>query len=364
MEKASLIEYLFSIFLFFTILFMNRKVINNPQSNNTVSYISFFVLGTIFCTFAFFCGDYYHYQETYKDVILFGANGHLEDIHNWIINILPEGYHIWRMSLWGVALALYLYALKRMRIKAGIACLAITLIVLNYFPAPRQSMAFAIMLGGMTFITHPSRNKTISYIIAMLLIYFSTFFHKSSILYVLIALISFLPLKRNFFIISLLLFPILYRYLIPLSNNYINLFSTDESFIASGNMYLESDFRVTQTFWGWLNFIIYRFPVVLLLTYAIKQWYFNNKNKYTKSWTSTVYVKNAYSLFYLGALFFNQQTSAFLSGRFMDAALYPLVFVMASEIHRSNKIPKTIKFAIYAFIVSVLYKYTHAILTY
>lgn len=364
MEKASLIEYLLNIFLFLTILLMNKNVVSNPLSKNTASYQCFTILCIIYCTYAFFCGDYYHYQEIYKDVITFGENGHLEDVQNWIINILPEGYHIWRIALWGVAFAIYVYTFKRLQIRSGIAGMAITLVVLSYFPAPRQSMAFAIMLCGITFITHPSRNKAISYIIAILLLYFSTFFHKSSILYVSIAAISFLPIKKNFYIISLLIFPILYRYLIPLSSNYIELFSENESFMVTSNNYLESDFRVTITFWGWIYLIINRLPIVLLLIYTIKRLYYKKDTKHANDKQTIVYVKYAYLSFYLGALFFNQETSAFLSGRFMDASLYPLAFVLACEMQQTNKLSQNLKFIIYAFIVSILYSYIHFFLTY
>lgn len=364
MEKASLIEYLLNIFLFLTILLMNKNVVSNPLSKNTASYQCFTILCIIYCTYAFFCGDYYHYQEIYKDVITFGEHEHLEDVQNWIINILPEGYHIWRMALWGVAFVIYVYTFKRLQIRPGIAGMAITIVVLSYFPAPRQSMSFAIMLYGFSFITSPTKNKIISYITAILFLYLSTFFHKSSILYISIAAISFLPVKKNFFIISLLLFPILYRYLIPLSSNYINTFTADEKFMASGSLYLESDFRVTLTLWGWVQFIINRLPIVLLLGYTIKRLYFSQKGKYANNNQLTVYVKNAYILFYLGALFFNQEASAFLSGRFMDASLYPLAFVLAGEMGRINKIPQTVKFIIYAFIASRLYAYIHFFLTY
>lgn len=361
MEKASIIEALFSYILFFFILFLNRNVIVSPLSKNKASYPMFTMLCIIYCTYAFLSGDYFHYTILYEDVLIYGNNSHLEYIYNWLINNLPANYNIWRGVVWGSAIVIYMLIFKRLRINSGIAGIAVTLVLLSYFPAPRQSLGFAIMLYGFTFITHPTKNKIYSYLTAIAILYLSTFFHKSMMLYIFIATISFIPFKKNAFILSLLIFPFLYKFVIPSIGSVLEFISNDEKFITSGNIYIESDFRSTTTIWGWVQHFITKVPVILLLGYIIKRMYFKKTLHTAIDKQVKPYTKNAYWLFYLGALFFNQDVSTFLSGRFMDASLYPLTIVFAIEMNRDKVYTKTIKYLIYAFIISNIYTLTYTL---
>lgn len=352
-------ELLFIFFIYLIILYQNKSILYNQNSNKGVSYLVFFIIGTIFTTFPFHSADYYHYLKIYNEITRYGFAYHVEEIYSWLMWLLPKDYNIWRLVVWGCALYIYLQAFKRLGIKANIAGLTITLIILTYFPALRQSLGFGILFYGMTYIANPIQNKFKSYIIAAILIYISIYFHKSMPIYLAILAMSFIPMNRYVVIGSLLMFPIIYKYVIPLSDIVLQNFTEEETFQNSGEMYLNSEKNGSFTAWGWIQFIVTRTPIALTLGYFIKKLYFQKSqpNKYNNG--NEIFFRYSYITFYIGALFFNQATSSFLSPRFMDASLYPLAISVAYELNYNIINKKHIRIFSYLFMLSNFYIYLY-----
>lgn len=86
------------------------------------------------------------------------------------------------------------------------------------------------------------------------------------------------------------------------------------------------DFSDTNIF-GFLQMLINRLPILLLMYYAVKNIYF--QNEYVDRILKLL-LQYTYVLMYISFLFYDQQASSFLSTRFWDASIFTFVLFSAS----------------------------------
>lgn len=357
MVKVSFLEVLFSFLLWLIIYAMSNSSYKKHKLSGGISYSTYILMLVVFCTLAYYVGDFPHYAINYKECLMSSTPIHVEPVYFWLMKNVPHSYLFWRFVVWGGAVILWVMMYRRMKIPRKYACMAMTLVLLYYFAAPRQSLAFAILFLSLTFIFYPMKNKSISYIIAFVGIYLSLFFHRSMIMYVLLVVLAFIPLKKTFFIGTALAFPFLYGAVLLYSFYFIEFFFEEGTTFEKGIRYLSSESQGGLTIWGWIQFAVTRVPIFYLILYCI--WHIYIKKKQLPP-IFKVLVKYAYVCMYIGLLFFQQETSSFLSPRFLDATYYPLAIVLGYFLIQENK-SKQIKVILNMFLFSNLYLFAYTL---
>ena len=358
MEKVSFFGILFSFILWLAIYRTNNILYKKRKNVRNNSYLSYTLISILFCTFAYYVGDFPHYAIYYKECLSSSTTIHVEQVYFWLIKNMPKSYLLWRFWVWGTAVIIWVMIYKRMKFPAKYGCLIMTLILLYYFSAPRQSLAFAILFYSLTFIFYPKKNKYFSYILAFVGIYISLFFHKTTIIYVLFFVLAFVPFKRMAFIFSAVGFPFLYGAIMLYSVLFIGMFVEEESALVDRSIrYLGAESFGGFTAWGWVMFVVSRVPIFYSIVYCIWLIYF--KQEQTPS-IIKIMVKYAYICMYVGLLFFQQETSSFLSPRFLDATYYPLSIVLVYYLMQENK-SKQMKTILNMFFLSNFYLFAYTL---
>ena len=342
-------------FLLWCIAFLYYKSENNRYIKK--SYFPFWAIASISYTFYNLGWDYIGYADLYSQMQISNEPIHVEPFYFFLIKTFPFGYHFWRFIVWSMGVTLIIIAFKKQKTNPTFSCFIFILLLFINFGYPRNSLGFAALFVGISFLFF-SKNKKISLkILGLIMIVCSNFLHKSMFMYILLMSIALIPIGKKIFITSLIGFPLLYKSVTYISS-YILLNSfANETSQESGTGYLESDFRAEANINGLIQLFITRLPVFLLLFYCIRNIFFKKEQI---QYSHRIFLQYTYWLVYVSYLFMGQEVSAFLSNRFWDAALYPLTFFLAAYLY--NK-PRTrfINNCFYLLILSNLYQLTYAI---
>ena len=262
MEKVTFFGMLFSFVLWISIYLRSNSLYKGRKAATSTSYMSYVLVTIIFCTFAYYVGDFPHYAVYHKECLNSSTTIHLEPIYFWLIKNIPHSYLLWRLVVWGGAIIVWVMIYKRIKFPAKYACIIMTLILLYYYSAPRQILGFEILFYSLTFIYYTKKNKFLSYSLAIVGIYISLFFHKSMIMYVLFIIIALIPFNKISFIASVLFFPFLYGVLMLYSVLFIGIFIDEESALVNRSIrYLGAESFGEFTTWGWVMFVVSRVPI-------------------------------------------------------------------------------------------------------
>ncbi len=355
MYELTYLEALFSTFLWL-VMFFKYKPAMQLQNQSKGDYRFFLIAVMIFSVFGFISGgDFYGYYEGYESAYKIGR-GHWEPFYNYLLEVLPYGYYYWRFVIWGLSSILLVLTFKRLNTPPFLSCFIFIIILIFYFPAPRNTLGYVALYYSITYIIKPAKNKSISCVIGAIGILISATLHKSMPLYTAILLCSFFPMKKWMYVASLCAFPILYKVFHEISLYVLNADIGGEQFQTVGTSYLERENFHEMGIGGYIRLLIERLPLILFLYYCITNIL---KHKITDK-STIVFTNNTYWLMYLSCLFFNQDTSSFLSPRFWDASLYPLALALPFAIfHKQDRI---IRVGLYLIIISnILYKIMYPI---
>lgn len=359
MKELTLGQALFNITLWATMLLLNYKNIARRNAKQGSGYFMFIIIVSLFGTFPFVTGDYHSYEIYYQAYISVSKiKLGMEDFYYWLIDILPKDYSLWRLTVWGTATIVYALIIKRLELSIKFAALMFCLMLLFYFSALRNSLGYVVLYLSITYIIFPHNNKVLWILIGILGIVVSYFLHKSMFMYILLILFALLPLGKKCYVTSFIAFPIIY----PLVYYYASLIlveaiaNTDT--IESGIRYLDSDFIDRGlNILGYLKTIIWRFPVLILMIYSIRNVFF--KNEYIP-YGYKVLLNYSYILVYISCLFMGQQVSVFITDRFYDAATFTLAIFYTYYLSTKPR-TKFIKFCIYAMVFANIYNFGYKI---
>lgn len=344
------------ISLWFILLIRYFSQIKKTTFENK-SYVFFWLIVTLFCTFNFMPGDYYSYKELYENLYRSSYAFYVEEFFYYLIKSLPHSYHLWRFVIWTTSTIIIISIFKKLKCPIGFSVLVFTLLLMTYFAVPRNSLGYVVLYLAIVIIFSPQKkNKFFSLCIGSILIICSFSLHKSMFMYVLLMGFALIPIGKKIFITSLAAFPILYKSVTYISA-YILLNSfANETSQESGIEYLESDFRAEANINGLIQLFITRLPIFLLLFYCIRNIFLKKEHI---QYNYRIFLQYTYWLVYVSYLFMGQEVSVFLSNRFWDAALYPLTIFLAGYLY--NK-PRTrfIKNCFYLLILSNLYQLSYA----
>lgn len=339
-------------------LLLNISKYKYNQPSNT-SLFFFWIVITIYATFEFAGGDFFHYMEFYETQHIKGENDGLDPIYLWLIDNLPHNFYIWRFVVWGSASFLWVLIIRTMNQNLKLAATLFFVVVFFLFVGARQSLGFSMLYLGATLILKPI-NKLGGKLLGVLLFGLSYFFHSTLIVYMLLLLIAFIPFfNKRIIICSIILFPIIYKLMdssafLSIINNLP--FLQDES-ADKMTRYVESDYRVYANIFGILRLIIARTPIWLLLIYSMKKIFWDKEET---SNTNKVFLRMTYILIYISYLFAGKEVSSFIAPRFWDAALFPFTLFLTNFIAGRRMTP-FLKCCFIILFINVMYTYSYSI---
>lgn len=197
---------------------LNEKSIRYTNLNFSSSVT---IIGClIFCLFASFDGDYFHYREiinemfTEKDFIT-----HMEAPYVYIVNnITDRSYLFFRFIVWGSALIIYQLSYKRLNLKLSFIWSIFVFSTLVNVAFIRGFLSYAIFFYGYsTFNLENANFKRKIYGVIFMII--SILFHKSAAILLVLSIITSFKFKRIYFLIYLCAIPVcvafLEHYILP-----------------------------------------------------------------------------------------------------------------------------------------------------
>lgn len=286
----------------------------------------FGILVFIYSTFGCTGGDFLHYWELYDKNVNSNEPIHYEQFYYELSHLLPNGYYWWRAAVWGTATCVLMAIIHRLKTDADIACTIFVLLLMFYYPSPRQTLGFVIMYYGLIilFDSIEERRRT-PIVFSVGIIALSTIFHTTMTLFIILSLLPIIPGVKNKYVIIvlLLLFPVLYTSFSHVIS-YIFLWTGAESDgIERATRYIGSDYRSFSNMFGIIKMIINRLPILALMSYSIWHVFFRHVET---SILCKNFLMSSFLMVYLSFLFEGNDVSAFLSTRFWDASIYPLAF--------------------------------------
>lgn len=323
-------ELLFNILIWLLLLFVNFNVLNSSFPRFCSTYKVFFVLTVVFSTWGFITGDYFHYKEIFYSLSRYNDMHHLEPIYLYLAKILNGNYTIWRFVIWATSLLLYIAIMRMLHVRADIGSLCFALFSMFYFCSHRQTLAFCIVFLAVILLLDTNK-KFLFKLLAMGLLIVSISFHRSMPIYIVLIIISLIPLNRYAYVAIICAFPLLYY-------NFDNIlaFIVDSAFVGQDltKSYIESDFRVFATIWGKIANVITQLPVYLLLIFAIYKTTFQRTDKLP--YVVTVFLQMSFWQIYLSHLLLNQDLSSFLAPRFREDSLITMGIFYSAYIMKSK----------------------------
>ncbi len=339
--------------LYWVVLFFIYIPQIKASSNKGIGYFGFFVLSTIYAVFAFTTGDFFHYKKLFDEITFRGYLIHLEPIYEWFVFNSFNNYYVWRLWVWGLAIAFLIYICKVLRLNTKFACFIYVLVLLYYAIEMRQSLAFGMLYLGWAFLLRQNKNKEIDYIIGLLFIVCSFFFHKSMYVYILLSGVVYFTLfgGKIFYIVSWILFPFLYGSLMLVANFFLSNIEQYGMEVDTAFRYIGKEVGIINI-GGVIQLVFQRLGLVLLLFYSIKKIYFGNCLVYKYE---TFFLNLSYIFIYISFLFLGQDFAWGLYQRFWDASYFTMAIFLASFLYRQKR-TSFFKFSVYSLSFITLYE--------
>ena len=316
----------------------------------------------LFCTFGCVGGDFLHNHVIYDLNVQSDHSIHFENVYVLLIKGLPTNYYLWRFCVWGTAAFLLFKILDEIKSDLDFSFFVFTLMLMNQFPNLRQTLGFMMMFYGYVLMFRSAEDTMPQKLImGIMLLVFSTFFHSTILVFILLSLLLFIPGTKSLpmIIVSLIAFPFLYDITKELSAQFIGLVSSNDMMQEKTTKYIESSYRVEINIRGFLKLFVNRIPVLMLFFYGIKKVLVD---KVEVSYMEKHLLMLTYMLIYISCLFFNNNVSAYLSQRFWDAACFPLtIFAMVFLRNYSGNL--YVKVAMYAFLISNIFNMAYSLYT-
>ena len=187
-----------------------RGALYSPYRVTTMQYRLGVTSILLFCVFSFWGTDWFHYLEVFPILQSGYKNSNIEDVYVWIAQNLSPNYLVFRLVIWGSAFFLYLQIIKRLSVSRDLALCLFGCIFVIWFSYARVSLAMVLAYYGITLLYKPYQKRLLSYILAVICIAVSFYFHKSALFG--IAMVFMTVLTRQFgnkvLLLFILLFPL------------------------------------------------------------------------------------------------------------------------------------------------------------
>jgi hypothetical protein len=349
----SFYHYFFSFCIWLVAFIANKQQIS--YSKKGFSYTKLAIYMTIFSTFGFIGNDYSGYKYLYDAMLYTKENIHVEPFYYWLVKVFPSDYTLWRFIVWGAASTTYVLALKKLKLNPPFSSFIIIVVLLySTFYYLRNSLGFSVLCLGIAYLlSNRSKNKIL---IGIILITLSLYLHKSMIIYVVIFFLSLIiPFSKKYIVLSLILFPILYPSITIFSSLFLEQSFLNQDTSNYGQLYIDSESHLSPTLFGWIDLLITKGPIILLLFYSIKHVYF--KKEIEKNYL----LQYSYTLFYVSMLFLGQNVSYTLSDRVWIGAMFPFTLFLCQYFNNKRE-HKIFKYSMSLLILANFYSFLSKII--
>lgn len=352
--KLSLINL--AIWIILVLTFKNYNSIRTIS--NKRHWKSFlFICVVLFCTFGYSEADTYHYMPIYENMVLYGKKIHVEDFYFLLTQILPHNYYLWRFTIWGGAFCVFLIISNKLHLEPSVLGFAFSVILLQQFAVSRASFGICIFLFSLILLYESNRqNWYLTKVAALLALLVAFQLHKSLPIFIFISLGMIMPLKKKYFIISLILFPFIRQLVVPFVEDMFTTGYFNEQTENFANSYLSSAKSEINIYGMIPEFLSYSSRTLIVYS-LVKEIAFNREfplviRKLTEF---------SYILFYIAVLFYGQNVSSFVTNRTIHFMCFPLTLVLTYYLSNNQKIPKKLTFGIYIMMLYDLYQFSYTI---
>lgn len=209
------------------------------------------ILVLLFCVYAFWAGDYYHF---YYSFITPGILEEFRDpLYQYLVPFSLGSYSLFRIYIWGGAMVIFMLTLKRLNLNYNIALYVFISFFLLTFSYARASLGMALCFYAFSFLVVKDSSVLHRLIVVSILLILAFWAHRSMAIIAVIMLVSMkIKLNKKTFWL-LLIFTPLFSIII---SSIFSFFSTLEydsqdqiaSFIESAQGYSSSTSVHT---WNW-----------------------------------------------------------------------------------------------------------------
>lgn len=316
---------LINLLIFILFVYKYRDEYNRCSSSN-VGYFPLVIFVLSFSILGYTEADTYHYEYLYNTMLYAKIPIHVEPFYYWLIDFLPNNYYIWRLFVWGGALALLIAIFQRFELNTRSVGFAFALLLVQQFTLTRGCLGISLFLYSMSFLIKPLPNfRLIHYIAAIIGCILSAFLHKSMILFILISFSIFLPIGKKILWMMILAYPVLRSYVIPFVFDALGSGFLSEKTTNFSTLYLEGEKSVANLN-GMISLII-QYVTRFTLFYVLIKKYIFGKEEVPRYMISLF--RYSLVLFYVALLFVGQQISSFVASRTLHMMCFPLTIVFA-----------------------------------
>lgn len=194
---------------------------------NRKKYSRLYFIFILYFLFTFFGGD----REAYEQMVDFAAHYSylyvidMESVYIWIAKLVDGSFILWKAIVYGGALLLSHFSMKRMNADSIITLLFFTGFCLFGFGAARAILAYSIYVFGLTFLKERGFLKPA---VGGLIVMSSFFFHNSMLPLILMTPLYYFRLDRKRILIFLLAYPFVqigFNLVVDNLSDYLVLFS-------------------------------------------------------------------------------------------------------------------------------------------
>lgn len=239
-----------NIFLIFCAILGFLKITYCPQrgsSNYAVLIILMFVFSLFYSPDA---GDSYATLESFTD-FKSGVDPeklHFEIVYFALMKLFSGSYILWRFSVWGLAILIFIILMKKFRCNANVALFVWSILGLQAFYYQRISLAIGLLFISIVELLEFGENKKEYRRLLLFLILFclSYFFHRSMPIYMLVSIfVLLIGNNRWTMFLGLLLIPIFLPLILDLLSLYLA--SSSDDIQQWGQLYLDASKQGIQS---------------------------------------------------------------------------------------------------------------------
>ena len=318
MYRSQLVWFNIIIYVFMIIRY--RGFYYKKCQNTPLNYTIVVICLAVYSIFAFAEGDTYHYEELFRNMKISHEAIHVEPFYYWLTQ-LTDSYFIWRALIWGTSSIMFVCAMKTIGLRSDTIGFMLPGFMFYQFSLTRGVFGLTILMIALIYLF----NEKISlsrFLIGCLVIMASINLHRSIVIFAIVIPIAVLfPFNKKTVILSLALFPILYRYISIIPSLLLSAFSFGEDTVNASQLYLDLDSSVSN--WRGMTLQIWRWLGILMALFISSFYVINKRNSIPRS--IFFFAKFAFLLVYISFLFYGQDMSSFISSRTLHAAGFPLM---------------------------------------
>lgn len=221
----------------------NSGYINKTHNGKALGFVLFF---TVFTLFYCLNSDFFRYREfAYGEYLFDMAYSDAKDLEaeHYIALLCNGNYELFRIIIWGGAYLVFFLTCKVLKAPTYLSLLIFFLMFNDVASYGRVTLAMSVFLGGLSLIIEKKW-----YIIGLLIIASSVFFHHSMVVAIAVIPIIFLPETKNRmaqFLLYIAVFVIMYLLITRLMGQ-TDILQDDEDMRYFGRKMSSSQSKIEQ----------------------------------------------------------------------------------------------------------------------